>query len=75
MKYLIDPLAPFPARWRDKHGPLRVLSGPVKGYLMCARPNCRPFVLRVSELLNADRPPTDMGPFTPVGVKLTRSRG
>jgi hypothetical protein len=70
-KYLIDPLAPFHARWRDKVGPIRVLSGPVKGYLMCARPNCRPFVLRVSEILNADKPPNGMGPFEPIGANLS----
>ena len=70
--YVIDPLAPFHARWRDRIGPIRVLSGPVNGWLMCARPNCRPFVLRVSEILNADKPPNGMGPFDPVGAKLSK---
>lgn len=75
MSYLIDPLAPFHARWRDKHGPIRVIAGPVNGWLMCRRPHCRPFILRVSELLGADRPPPEMGPFEPVGAKLTYTSG
>lgn len=70
-KYLIDPLAPFHPRWKDKHGPIRVLAGPVKGWLLCSRPTGRPFALRVSEILNAEKPPfSELGPFEPVGAKL-----
>src|SRR5262245_22325340 len=53
--YLLDPLSPLPARWRDKHGPLRVMAGPVKGWVMVRRPQAVPFCLRVSDLCNATR--------------------
>ena len=69
-KYLIDPLASFHTRWRDKYGPIKVLAGPVKGWLMCKRPKERPFVLRVSEILNADSI-QGAGPFKPVGAKMS----
>lgn len=68
--YFLDPLGPFPARWRDKIGPIRVMAGPVTGYLMCRRPGAVPFVLHVSELCNAKKHPHH-GPFEVVGVKLT----
>ena len=70
MHYFLDPLAPFPARWRDKIGPLRVMAGPVNGYVMVRRPDAHPFVLRVSELCNAVKHPVH-GPFEVIGVKLT----
>lgn len=68
--YFLEPLAPFPARWRDKYGPIRVMAGPVKGYVMCRRAGAAPFVLHVSELCNAKKHEY-MGPFEVVGVKLT----
>lgn len=68
-QYVIDPLAPFPARWRDKIGPLRVMSGPVQGYLMVRRPGASPFVLSVKQLLNTERHPIH-GPFEVVGTKV-----
>jgi hypothetical protein len=67
--YVIDPLAPFPARWRDKLGPIRVMSGPVQGYVMVRRPGAFPFVLSVKQLLNAEHHPVH-GPFEVVGVQL-----
>lgn len=69
--YFFDPLSPFPARWKDKNGPLRVMAGPVKGYVMCQRGNAQPFILRVSDLCNATKDPHH-GPFEVVGVKLSR---
>lgn len=66
--YFLDPLAPFPARWRDRIGPLRVMAGPVSGYVMIRRPNAVPFVLRVSDLCNATKHPHH-GPFEVTGVK------
>src|SRR5574343_2042258 len=50
--YFLDPLAPFPGRWRDKTGPIKVMSGPVSGYVMCRRPGAYPFVLHVKHLCN-----------------------
>jgi len=65
--YFLDPTEPFPVRWCDKHGPLRVMAGPVKGWVMVRRPHAVPFVLHVSDLCNAtQRPPH--GPFEIVGV-------
>jgi hypothetical protein len=53
---------PFPPKWRDKYGPLTVMAGPVKGWVMVRRPQAVPFVLHVSDLCNAtQRPPH--GPF------------
>jgi len=66
--YFLDPLAPFPRRWRDKISAIEVMAGPVKGYVMCRRPRCMPFVLRVSDLCNATKP-NSSGPFEVVGVK------
>lgn len=62
IKFVIDPLAPFPKRWRDHHGPIRVMTEPVEGYLMARRPGAVPFVLAVTQILNAERHPTH-GPF------------
>lgn len=67
--YVIDPLAPFPARWKDHTGPIRVMSGPVQGYVMVRRPGAVPFVLSVKQILNAERHPIH-GPFEVVGMKL-----
>jgi hypothetical protein len=66
--YFLDPFSPFPQRWRDKLGPIRVMAGPVTGYVMCRRPNAVPFVLHVSELCNAKKHP-HIGPFEVVGMK------
>lgn len=70
--YFLDPLAPFPGRWRDKTGPIKVMSGPVSGYVMCRRPGAYPFVLHVKHLCNAEKHPHH-GPFEVVGVELTSS--
>jgi hypothetical protein len=70
--YFLDPMAAFPARWRDKIGPIRVMAGPVTGYVMVRRPGAMPFVLHVSELCNAKKNPV-CGPFEVIGVKLTAS--
>lgn len=68
--YVLDVLSPLPARWRDKHGPLRVLAGPVKGWVMVKRPHAgEPFCLRVSDLCNATKREPH-GPFEVVGVKV-----
>lgn len=53
IKYVIGPLHPFPQRWKDKRGPIRVVGGPHEGYVMVRRPGAVPFVLSVAELLNA----------------------
>jgi hypothetical protein len=60
--YFLDPMAPFPRRWRDKTGPVEAMAEPVKGYVMCRRPGAAPFVLRVSDLCNATKDPNH-GPF------------
>jgi hypothetical protein len=60
--YFIDPLAPFPPRWRDKYGEITVMTNPVKGYVMVRRSGAAPFVLRVSDLCNATKDPHH-GPF------------
>jgi len=60
-RYVIDPTQPFPKRWRDKHGPIYVMAGPIKGYLMVRRPHCEPFVLHVRQILNAEK--HHLGPF------------
>jgi len=70
--YFLDPLAPFPARWRDKTGPIRVMAGPVTGYVMCRRPGAVPFVLHVSDLCNATKHPHH-GPFEVVRAKTGRA--
>ncbi len=70
--YCLDPLAPFPPRWKDKIGPIRVMTNPVQGYVMVRRPGAAPFVLHVSELCNAKKHPHH-GPFEVVGVTIARS--
>jgi hypothetical protein len=62
IQYVMDPTKPFPKRWRDKNGAIRVMSEPIEGYLMCRRPHCMPFVLSVKEILNAE-PHRIHGPF------------
>jgi hypothetical protein len=69
--YFLDPLDTFPARWRDKIGPIRVMAGPVTGYVMCRRPGGYPFVLHVSDLCNATKHPPH-GPFEII-VKTRRT--
>jgi len=55
VKYVIDPLSPFPKRWKDQLGPLRVMCEPAEGYVMIRRPQAMPFCLPVAVLLNAER--------------------
>ena len=61
-KYVIDPLSPFPKRWEDHRGPLRVMCEPAEGYVMIRRRGAMPFCLPVATLLNAERDPFH-GPF------------
>jgi hypothetical protein len=68
IKYAIDPMSPFPKRWKDKLGNIRVITGPVEGYLMVRRPGAAPFVLHVSVMLNAKSHPIH-GPFEIVSPK------
>lgn len=70
--YFLDPLAPFPPRWRDRIGPLTVMAGPVRGYVMVRRPHAVPFVLHVANLCNAEKHPNH-GPFELIEPKR-RSR-
>jgi hypothetical protein len=70
--YFLDPLSPFPPHWRDKQGPITVMAGPIKGYLMVRRPHCTPFVLHVANLCNAEKHPQH-GPFELIRPKK-RSR-
>lgn len=70
--YFLDPMAPFPQRWRDKIGPIRVMAGPVTGYVMCRRPNAVPFVLHVKHLCNAEKHPHH-GPFEIILAKTGRA--
>ena len=60
--YALSPLAPFPKRWRDHLGPIRVMGGPIEGYLLVRRPGAMPFAISVRQMLNAERHPTH-GPF------------
>ena len=69
-QYVIDPTRPFPKRWKDSIGPLRVMSEPIEGYLMCRRPGGAPFILSVRQILNADQR-TPHGPFE-IAEKPTR---
>jgi hypothetical protein len=56
--YTIDPTQPLPERWTDAIGPMRLMmSKPVKGYVMCRRPGCTPFVLTVADLLGGSYEP------------------
>lgn len=61
-KYIVG-LGPFPKRWRDHHGKITVMGEPIKGYVMVRRPGAMPFVLSVSQILNAVKHSTH-GPFT-----------
>lgn len=61
-RYALNPLAPFPKRWRDPLGNIRVMAEPVQGYVMVRRPGAYPFVLCVAHLTNAERHPVH-GPF------------
>jgi hypothetical protein len=61
-QYVLDPLSPFPKRWQDRVGPIRVMTGPIEGYLMVRRPGGMPFCLHVKHLTNAERHPVH-GPF------------
>ena len=69
--YFFDVMGPFPTRWRDKIGPLRVIAGPVTGYVMVRRSNAIPFVLHVRHLCNAEKHPNH-GPFEVIGVKTKK---
>lgn len=62
--YVINPLADFPKRWKDKDGGrITVMAGPVKGWLMVRRPRCDPFTIQLGELLNQKK--HLFGPFDP----------
>lgn len=62
--YVINPLVPFPKRWKDNKGQrLIVMAGPVKGYLMVRYSGCMPFAISVSDLLNQSKRPDPRGPF------------
>ena len=61
-QYLINALEPFPKRWKDRIGPIRVMCEPVKGYIMVRRPHAVPFVLSVPQILNTEKHPVH-GPF------------
>jgi hypothetical protein len=52
----------FPKRWRDDRGKVTVMGEPIDGYVMCRRPGGFPFVLRVAQILNAEKHPVH-GPF------------
>ncbi len=68
-KFVIDATEPFPKRWRSPAGPINVMAGPVKGYLMVRRPGAMPFVIGLWELLNTEKHP--LGPFEPI-IKPSR---
>jgi hypothetical protein len=69
-QYVIDPLAAFPKRWKDKRGALlTVMAGPVKGYLMVRYPGCAPFAISVGDLLNQSKRPDPRGPYEVVEGK------
>lgn len=68
--FVIDATAPFPKRWKCPSGPITVMAGPVKGYLMVRRPGAMPFVIGLWQLLNSEKHP--LGPFELV-VKARRS--
>lgn len=68
--YFIDPFAPFPPKWRDSIGPIAVMTGPVKGYVMVRRPGSMPFVLHVADLCNAQK--HLLGPFEIIEAKPRR---
>lgn len=59
----MNPLAPFPKRWRAADGrPLRVICGPAEGWLMVRFRGAAPWCITVPELLNASG--HRFGPFT-----------
>lgn len=61
-KYVVG-VGAFPRRWSDRIGKITVMGEPIKGYVMCRRPGAMPFILSVSQILNAEKHPTH-GPFT-----------
>lgn len=62
IRYVIDPLAPFPKRWLDKDGqPITIMSEPTKGWLLARRPGAMPFAIHVRDVLNANRRPHPLG--------------
>jgi len=63
IKYVIDPMQPFPKKWSDNLGPINVMTEPVSGFVMVRRPGCTPFILSVKQLLNAEPTRSMMGPF------------
>lgn len=66
-RYVLNPLAPFPKRWLDKNGqPITVMGDPMKGWLLARRPGAAPFAIHVSDILNTNRHPHRLGPFTVV---------
>lgn len=72
--YFLDPLEPFPPRWKDHISQLTVMAGPVKGYVMVRRPYAEPFVLHVKNLCNVERSPPH-GPFELVEPKRRAAGG
>ncbi|TPM53230.1 hypothetical protein FJ959_22115 [Mesorhizobium sp. B2-2-4] len=68
--FVIDMTQPFPKRWSSPLGPITVMAGPVKGYLMVRRPHAAPFVIGLWQLLNAEKHP--LGPFAPITKKPRR---
>lgn len=71
-QYVIDPTMPFPKRWKDSIGPIRVMSEPIEGYLMCRRPRGIPFILSVEQILNI-KFCTPHGPFEIVSKPTKRN--
>ena len=67
--YVLNVGAALPKRWRDHIGPLRVLAGPVEGFVMLRRrgAGCA-IAIRLSVLLNAEADPTH-GPFECISEK------
>lgn len=55
--YAIDPLAPFPKRWGDERGEIRVMCDPHEGYVMARRRGAAPFVISVRDLLSGKYEP------------------
>lgn len=56
--YAVDPIEPLPKRWKDKNGPIRLMTrSPVEGYVMARRPGAAPFVLSVPDLLSGEWEP------------------
>jgi len=74
VRYVIGATDKFPKRWRDHHGPIRVMTEPIEGYVMVRRPRAVPFVLSVAQLLNAEGHPVH-GPFEIVGRPAPTGEG